>query len=704
MSTLADLLIEIGIDVDDVRKGAKIVGSDLTKAFDKVDKIAGTAIRGLAGMSAIVPIAAGATAGVVSLGAALASAGASLGVFGAVTKTAVTDVTDAATKVSDLTDKIALYKTEADLAAKSGQDNSKYLQKQADATLELQARLKNLPPATRDATLAFIDMKSGWQSFVDRNKPAVFSILTRGYKLIGDATGKLQPLFDQGKLAVSRFMTAMENGVKGGFIERLAARAGPALYTLTSIILNVGKALGATIGKFGTGQGQGILKWLDDVTTKWAAWSTATEKDSGINKLVTYMQSQGPQVVTLLGQIATAAANIAKAMTPLAPITTAVAGALARLVAAVPPSWITAIVAGFLAWNVAIKAYNVVTTAAEVATKAAKYATVLWNAAVMASNFVIASAQIAAYLAKVVAVRVATIATAAAQGILNAAMVAANFAAATAQIAAYLVKQGVIAVATKAWAAAQWLLNVAMDANPIGLIVLAVAALIAVFVLLWQHSAAFRNFWIATWKLIKEAAVAAWNWIKQAAVVVFNFLIGAVKKYISIYVAAWKFVANAAIAAWNWVKGKAVAFFNWLMAMPPKVKAKLSSMWDGLKSGFRAAINWVIGKWNSLHFTIPSFSVLGHKFGGGTIGVPSIPQLAHGGIVKASPGGTVVNIAEAGQDEVVAPLSSLPDIAGGGNERPIIVQIVPGGEQEFRRWIRKSFRVKNGGSGQVVLA
>lgn len=703
MSTLADLLIEIGIDVDDVRKGAKAVGTDLTKAFNKLDGVAGKTIRGLAGMSAIVPLAAGATAGIVSLGAVVASAGAAVGVFGAVTKTAMTDVTEAATKVSDLTDKIALYKTEADLAAKAGADNSKYLQKQADATLELQARLKNLPPATRDATLAFIDMKSGWQSFVDRNKPAVFSILTRGYKLIGDATGKLQPLFDQGKLAVSRFMTAMEDSVKGGFIERLSARAGPALYTLTSIILNTGKALAATIGKFGAGQGQGILKWLDDVTAKWAAWSTATEKDSGINKLVNYMQSQGPGLVTTLGQIATAAKNIAVAVTPLAPVTTAVAGALARLVAAVPPSWITAIVAGFLAWNVAIKAYAVVTTAAEVATKAAKVAMVLWNAAVMASNFVIASAQIAAYMAKVVATTVASQAAAAAQVIWNGVMVAANFAQATAQLAGYLIKQGAIAAATKVWAAAQWLLNIAMDANPIGLIVLAVAALIAVVVLLWQYSAAFRNFWIAAWKMIKEGAVAAWNWIKQAAVVVFNFLIGAVKKYISIYVAAWKFVANAAIAAWNFVKGKAVAFFNWLMAMPPRVKAKLSSMWEGLKSGFRAAINWVIGKWNSLHFTIPSFSVLGHKFGGGTIGVPNIPQLAHGGIVKASPGGTVVNIAEGGQDEVVAPLSSLPEVAGRA-ERPIIVQIVPGGEQEFRRWIRKSFRVKNGGSGQVVLA
>jgi hypothetical protein len=705
MSTLADLLIQIGVDVDDVRKGAKAVGTDLTKAFNKLDDVAGKAIRGLAGLSAVVPAAAGAAAGAISLGAAVAGAGAALGVFGAVTKTAMSDVTEASTKVTDLSDKIALYKTEARLAAKAGQDNSKYLKKQAEATLELQARLKNLPPATREATMSFIQLKSDWQDFVEQNKPAVFGIMTRGYKLIGASVLKLQPLFDIGERAVSRLLGAMENAAAGGFIDRLVARAGPAMDSLTNIILNVSKALGNTFGRFGDQQGQSILKWLDDVTAKWLVWTNASGDNAPLTKIVNYMQSQGPQLVTTLGQIALAAVHIAQAVAPLAPVTTAVAAALARLVAAVPPSWITAIVAGFIAWSVAIKAYAAYTVAASVATKAAAVAQVAWKIALGASNFVLASAQIAAYLVKVVAVRTATGLAVAAQALWNAALVAGNFAAATAQLAAFLIKQGAIAVATKAWAAAQWLLNIAMDANPIGLIVLAVAALVGVIILLWNHSEAFRKFWIAAWNAIKIAAAAAWNWIKQAAVVVFNFLVAAVKKYISIYVGAWKLVANAAIAAWNWIKGKAVSFFNWILSMPSKVNARLSSMWNGLKSGFRAAINWVIGKWNSLHFTIPSFSVLGHKFGGGTIGVPNIPQLASGGIVKAAPGGTLVNVGEGGRDEAVVPLDRGAPALGGRDDPTVVVQIVPGGEQEFRRWIRKSFRVKNGrGGGQVVLA
>lgn len=49
--------------------------------------------------------------------------------------------------------------------------------------------------------------------------------------------------------------------------------------------------------------------------------------------------------------------------------------------------------------------------------------------------------------------------------------------------------------ATKAATAAQWLLNIAMDANPIGLVVLAVAALVVIIVLLVTHLGWVRKHW-----------------------------------------------------------------------------------------------------------------------------------------------------------------------------------------------------------------
>lgn len=60
--------------------------------------------------------------------------------------------------------------------------------------------------------------------------------------------------------------------------------------------------------------------------------------------------------------------------------------------------------------------------------------------------------------------------------------------------------------------AAQWALNIAMSLNPIGLVIIAVVALVAAFIYLWNNSSAFRNFFISMWDGIWSfmKAVGAW--------------------------------------------------------------------------------------------------------------------------------------------------------------------------------------------------
>ena len=58
-------------------------------------------------------------------------------------------------------------------------------------------------------------------------------------------------------------------------------------------------------------------------------------------------------------------------------------------------------------------------------------------------------------------------------------------------------------------------LNAVMAANPIGLIVLAIAGLVAAFTLLWNKCDAFREFWINLWNGIKETFAAVWESIKR---------------------------------------------------------------------------------------------------------------------------------------------------------------------------------------------
>lgn len=289
---------------------------------------------------------------------------------------------------------------------------------------------------------------------------------------------------------------------------------------------------------------------------------------------------------------------------------------------------------------------------------------------------------------------------------------------------------GVLAAAIAVMVAVQWAWNAALALSPVTWIILGIVALVAIIIYLATKTKFFQTIWNAVWGFLKmigawfagpfknffiNAWQAIWGFLKAVgawfAGPFANFFVmlwqkivafakgvwNAIKMYFTFWINIYKALGAAAVAAVNWMVGKITSFVNFVRSIPGRIKGALLSMWDGLKSGFRSAINWVIGKWNSLHFTIPSFSVFGHTFGGGTIGVPNIPQLADGGLVKSRAGGTLVNVGEGGQDEAVVPLDRMPALSG-RDDRPVVVQIVPGGEQEFRRWIRKSFRVKNGGT------
>lgn len=67
----------------------------------------------------------------------------------------------------------------------------------------------------------------------------------------------------------------------------------------------------------------------------------------------------------------------------------------------------------------------------------------------------------------------------------------------------------------KSLSGAMAILNTVLLANPIGLVVGAISALVAAFVYLWNTSDGFRNFWIGLWNNIKEFTGTAIETIKN---------------------------------------------------------------------------------------------------------------------------------------------------------------------------------------------
>lgn len=94
-----------------------------------------------------------------------------------------------------------------------------------------------------------------------------------------------------------------------------------------------------------------------------------------------------------------------------------------------------------------------------------------------------------------------------------------------------------IVKATRSWAAAQTILNITLIANPIGLIIVAIVALVAGIILAYRHSETFR-------KIVQ----GAWTGIKIAVAATVDFITGTVWPALK---ATWNAIASAALWLWH---------------------------------------------------------------------------------------------------------------------------------------------------------
>jgi ElaB/YqjD/DUF883 family membrane-anchored ribosome-binding protein len=100
-----------------------------------------------------------------------------------------------------------------------------------------------------------------------------------------------------------------------------------------------------------------------------------------------------------------------------------------------------------------------------------------------------------------------------------------------------------------------------------------------------------------------------------------------------------------------WITEVSIPLFETLMDTVKTIFNGIASLWNNS-----------IGK---IEIKIPDIKGLPGR--GKTFGVPDIPMLADGGIVKASAGGTLALIGEGGQDEAVIPLNRMGSMGGGVN-------------------------------------
>lgn len=238
--------------------------------------------------------------------------------------------------------------------------------------------------------------------------------------------------------------------------------------------------------------------------------------------------------------------------------------------------------------------------------------------------------------------------------------------------AALKVWRAMVVVAT----VAQWAWNIALSANPIGLIIIAIAALIAGIILLWKNSETFRDIVMAVWDAVWGAIKFVWDWISENWPLLLAILTGPIGLATKFIIDHWDQIIAGVKGVWNWIKDTFNKVVGFVRGLPGRIADAARGLWDGIIDSFRAAINWVIARWNSFSLTLGGGSVLGIDIPSVTLSTPDIPLLARGGIVPAVPGGRLIIAGEGGRDEAVVPVDRLESMirsavrAGDGAQVP----------------------------------
>lgn len=177
--------------------------------------------------------------------------------------------------------------------------------------------------------------------------------------------------------------------------------------------------------------------------------------------------------------------------------------------------------------------------------------------------------------------------------------------------------------------------------GPIGLIILAIAALAAAAYLVFKNwdtiVTFFSGLWDTVYGVFRDAVDAVIGWVRDHWPIVVGILTGGIGFAVAMIIRHWDDI---------------VSFIG---GIPGRLASIGSTMWDWMIDAFKGAINWIIRAWNNLDFEIPGFNFGPVHFGGFTLGMPDIPELAQGGIIKRP---TLAMVGERGPEAVV-PLSRL---------------------------------------------
>ncbi|HEB2245048.1 TPA: hypothetical protein RY738_000544 [Staphylococcus aureus] len=584
--------------------GSNMVGGLLTSSFSILIPVIASVVPVVFALLNAIKVL---TGGVLALGGAVAIAGAGFVAFGAMAISAIKMLNDGTLQASSATNE---YKKALDGVKSAWTDIIKQNQSAIFTTLanglntvktamqSLQPFFSGISRGMEEASQSVLKwaqnsgVASRFFNMMNTMGVSVFNKLLSAAGGFGDGLvnvfTQLAPLFQWSADWLDRLGQSFSNWANSTAGENSITRFIEYTKTNLPIIGNIFKNVFAGINNLMnafSGSSTGIFQSLEQMTAKFREWSEQVGQSQGFKDFVSYIQTNGPLIMQLIGNIARGLVAFATAMAPIASavlrVAVAITGWIANLFEAHPA---TAQLVGVIITLVGAFRFLI--------------APIL---AVMDFLGPLA-ARLVALVTKFGWAKTGTL-------VLSKAMTSLKgpIKLVTAIFQLLFGKIGLIRNAITGLVTVFGILG-----GPITIVIGVIAALIAIFVLLWNKNEGFRNFIINAWNAIKTFMVNVWNVLKAVASVVWNAILKAITTAVTnVYnfiMIVWNQIVAYLQGLWNGIIAIATTVWNLLVTIITTVFTTImtivmtiwTAIWTFLSTIWNTIITIATTIWNLL--------------------------------------------------------------------------------------------------------
>ncbi|HEA6054050.1 TPA: hypothetical protein RXF76_001804 [Staphylococcus aureus] len=584
--------------------GSNMVGGLLTSSFSILIPVIASVVPVVFALLNAIKVL---TGGVLALGGAVAIAGAGFVAFGAMAISAIKMLSDGTLQASSATNE---YKKALDGVKSAWTDIIKQNQSAIFTTLanglntvktamqSLQPFFSGISRGMEEASQSVLKwaqnsgVASRFFNMMNTTGVSVFNKLLSAAGGFGDGLvnvfTQLAPLFQWSADWLDRLGQSFSNWANSAAGENSITRFIEYTKTNLPIIGNIFKNVFVGINNLMnafSGSSTGIFQSLEQMTAKFREWSEQVGQSQGFKDFVSYIQTNGPLIMQLIGNIVRGLVAFATAMAPIASavlrVAVAITGWIANLFEAHPA---TAQLVGVIITLVGAFRFLI--------------APIL---AVMDFLGPLA-ARLVALVTKFGWAKTGTL-------VLSKAMTSLKgpIKLVTAIFQLLFGKIGLIRNAITGLVTVFGILG-----GPITIVIGVIAALIAIFVLLWNKNEGFRNFIINAWNAIKTFMVNVWNVLKAVASVVWNAILTAITTAVSnVYnfiMIVWNQIVAYLQGLWNGIIAIATTVWNLLVTIITTVFTTImtivmtiwTAIWTFLSTIWNTIITIATTIWNLL--------------------------------------------------------------------------------------------------------